>query len=40
MRAVTELAIANLGEAIKESGANVAVEQSPIVQANETEMLR
>jgi two-component system, chemotaxis family, sensor kinase Cph1 len=40
MRAVTELAIANLGEAIKESGANVAVEQLPIVQANETAMLR
>ncbi len=40
MRAVTELAIANLGEAIKESGAKVVVEQLPIVHANETAMLR
>ncbi len=40
MQAVTELAIANLGEAIKESSAKIAVEQLPIVQANETAMLR
>lgn len=40
MRAVTELAIANLGEAIKESGAKIVVEQLPLVHANDTAMLR
>jgi PAS domain S-box-containing protein len=40
MGAVTELALANLGEAIKESGGSITVEQLPIVHANETAMLR
>jgi light-regulated signal transduction histidine kinase (bacteriophytochrome) len=40
MRAVAEMAIANLGQAIHESGARITVEALPQVQANETAMVR
>ena len=39
-RAVAELAIANLGQAIHESGAEIVVDPLPSVHANETAMLR
>jgi PAS domain S-box-containing protein len=40
IQVITRLAIANLGEAIRESGAKIVVEQLPIIRANETAMLR
>jgi light-regulated signal transduction histidine kinase (bacteriophytochrome) len=40
MRAVAEMAIANLGQAIRESGARIILEELPLVHANETAMVR
>ena len=40
MRAIAEMAIANLGEAIRESGARITLEELPPVHANETAMVR
>ncbi len=40
MRAVAEMAIANLGQAIRESGAKLTIDALPPVHANETAMVR
>ena len=40
MGAIAEMAIANLGQAIRESGARIAIEELPPVHANDTAMVR